>query len=243
MKNSQLIIISLVGIGTAIGAGLATIQYHLPESNAVRTQPSPMQVNTAPTPSELANTAKPAPIIVTPPSEGCKITQAIVSDPNPPLNVRSSPKVTSNNIVGQLENGTFVSVIEERNGWFRISDPIEGWIFKRFTESTCSDVKTRINFPAGGEEALVRGRIIGSGSHAYLLRAVEGQTITIIVHQGALPFVFPANDPYGRQEMTGGGHYTGKNHWSGKIPYTGDYQIQLDSNYKGFIYEFTVKLK
>ncbi|HIK29695.1 MAG: SH3 domain-containing protein [Oscillatoriaceae bacterium SKW80] len=243
MKNSQLIVICLVGIATAIGAGLATIQYRSPESNAVRTQLLQTQANTVPTPSEPANTAKPAPIIVTPPSEGCKITQAIVSDPNPPLNVRSSPKVTSSNIVGQLENGTFVSVSEERNGWFRINNPIEGWIFKKLTESTCSDVKTRINFPAGGEEALVKGRIIGGGSHAYLLRAAQGQTMTIIVHQGALPFVFPANDFYGRQEMTGGGHYTGKNRWSGRIPYTGDYQIQLDSNFKGFVYEFTVKVK
>ncbi len=243
MKPSQLIVTCLVGMATATGVGLATIQARSPASNAARSQPVQTEPNSAPAPSEPAIAAKPAPIVVTPPSEGCKITQAIVSDPNPPLNVRSSPQVTSSNIVGKLKNGTFVAVREERNGWFRISDPVEGWISKNRTESTCTNVKTRISFPSNGEEAIVKGRIIGGGSHTYLLRAARGQTMTVTVREGPLPFVFPPNDPYGRQEMTGGGHYTGKNIWSSQVPHTGDYRIELDSNFRGYVYEFTVQVK
>ncbi len=47
-----------------------------------------------------------------------RANMAIIADPNPPLNVRSSPRVASNNIVGQLQNGTRVSVVGEQNGWF-----------------------------------------------------------------------------------------------------------------------------
>lgn len=250
MKASQLIVTCLVGMATAVGVGVATIQSRSPVPETDRTNNASSETNSTqqagasePALSEQAIAANTAPTVVTPPSEGCKIVQAIVSDPDPPLNVRSQPQVTASSIVGKLKNGTFVAVREERNGWFRISDPVEGWISKNRTESTCTNVKTRISFPPRGEEAIVKGRIIGGGSHTYLLRAAKGQTMSVTVRKGPLPFVFPPNDPYGRQEMTGGGHYTGKNTWSGRLPRTGDYRIQLDSNFRGYVYEFTVQVK
>ena len=85
-------------------------------------------------PSLVAEVSGPkvGPVVVTPPNSGCKITQAVVSDPNPPLNVRSSPQVRDSEIVGKLNNNTFVSVAEEQNGWLRITDP-PGWIAKNRT--------------------------------------------------------------------------------------------------------------
>ena len=50
---------------------------------------------------------KVAPVVVTPPNSGCKISMAVVSDPNPPLNVRSHPQVNDSKIVGKLKNNFF----------------------------------------------------------------------------------------------------------------------------------------
>ncbi len=233
MKLSPIIESFLAGLSTAVGVASATIQSKSPAPDTGSTTPA----------NAPAKIAKADPIVITPPTEGCKITQAIVADPNPPLNVRSSPQVANGNIVGQLNNGTFVSVAEEKNGWLRITDPVPGWVAKNRTESSCSQVSKRITFAPQGDSAIVRGRIIGGGSHSYILRANKGQTMTVTVQKGALPFIFPPNDPYRRNDLSGGGHYSGKTSWTGKLPATGDYTLTLDSNYKGFEYEFLVRVK
>ncbi|MBW4496018.1 MAG: SH3 domain-containing protein [Oscillatoria princeps RMCB-10] len=233
MKRAQIIVSVLAGLSTAVGVASATIQSKSPAPSTGSTTPAnaPVQI------------AKSDPIVITPPTEGCKIAQARVADPNPPLNVRSSPQVADGNIVGKLNNGTFVSVAEERNGWFRITDPVRGWVAKNRTESSCSQVSQRITFAAQGDSAIIRGRIVGGGSHQYILRATKGQTMTLTVQKGALPFIYPPNDPNGRSDLSGGGHYSGKTSWTGKLPATGDYTLTLDSNYKGFEYEFLVRVK
>lgn len=233
MKRAQIIVSALAGLATAVGVASATIQ----------SKPSLADTDSTTPAKPLVQIAKSDPIVITPPTEGCKITQAIVADPNAPLNVRSSPQVANGNIVGKLNNGTFVSVAEERNGWFRITDPVGGWVAKNRTESSCSEVSQRITFAPQGDSAIVRGRIIGGGTHKYILGATKGQTMTLTVQKGALPFIFPPNDPYSRNDLSGGGHYSGKTSWTGQLPATGDYTLTLDSNYKGFEYEFLVRLK
>lgn len=57
-----------------------------------------------------------------------KNCSTVVFDPESPLNVRSTPDATLNNVVGILENGTPLSVITEKNGWLQISSPVQGWI-------------------------------------------------------------------------------------------------------------------
>ncbi|MEG4082386.1 SH3 domain-containing protein [Microcoleus sp. POL10_C6] len=179
------------------------------------------------------------PVVVTPPDSGCKISMAVVSDPNPPLNVRSIPQVRGSNIVGKLKNNTFVSVAEEQNGWLRITDPVPGWIAKRRTESSCSNVNQQINLLPGGDEAIVKGRIIGGGSHSYRIRARKGQTMTVRNRKDVFPQIITpsgkllAGDPYQGNETE----------WSGKVPVTGNYTLQLDSNFRGYEYEFSVKLR
>ena len=233
MKRSQIIVSALAGLATAVGVANATIQSKSPAADTGSTTP-------ANAPVEIAQSN---PIVITPPTEGCKITQARVADPNPPLNVRSSPQVANGNIVGKLNNGTFVSVAEEKNGWFRITDPVRGWVAKNRTESSCSQVSKRITFASQGNSAIVRGRIVGGGSHSYIIRATKGQTMTVTVQKGALPFIFPPNDPYGRSDLSGGGHYSGKTSWTGTLPATGDYTLTLDSNVRGFEYEFLVRVR
>lgn len=63
--------------------------------------------------------------------------QTIIADPNPPLNVRSSPVVASDNMLGRLPNGTTLSIVDENEGWLRINSPIQGWVYKELTVTSC----------------------------------------------------------------------------------------------------------
>lgn len=219
-----------------------------PESRQAKTQPaeSPKsEAQPAKTPALQSSLVRGVsqgtvgPVIVTPPNSGCKISQAVVSDPNPPLNVRSNPQVRGSNIVGKLKNNTFVSVAEEQNGWLRITDPVPGWIAKRHTESSCSNVNQQINFLPGGDEAIVKGRIIGGGSHSYRIRARKGQTMTVRNRKD----VFPQIITPGGKLLAGDPYQGNETEWTGKVPVTGNYTLQLDSNFRGYEYEFSVKLR
>ena len=64
--------------------------------------------------------------------------QTLVTDPNPPLNIRSSPVSAKDNVVGNLKNGTLVTVINENQGWVQISQPLRGWIYENLTVTTCT---------------------------------------------------------------------------------------------------------
>jgi Bacterial SH3 domain len=69
--------------------------------------------------------------------------QTIATDPNPPLNVRSSPVSAPDNIIGNLKNGAELTVINENKGWLQISAPVRGWVYEPLTVTTCNpDRKT-----------------------------------------------------------------------------------------------------
>lgn len=71
-----------------------------------------------------------------------KVCTTIATDPNPPLRVRSSPVVASDNIVGRLGNGTRMTVVDENQGWLRINTPISGWVYKALTVTSCVSATT-----------------------------------------------------------------------------------------------------
>lgn len=77
------------------------------------------------------------------PSSLPTLCQTIATDPNPPLNVRSSPVVAPDNIVGKLRNGTRLTVIDESEGWLRISNPIDGWVYQELTVTSCVPLATK----------------------------------------------------------------------------------------------------
>ncbi len=70
----------------------------------------------------------------TSPQQNCS---TVVSDPQPPLNVRSTPDDTQDNVVGTLEDGTPLSVVTEQNDWLQISSPLQGWVSKSRTKTVC----------------------------------------------------------------------------------------------------------
>jgi hypothetical protein len=82
----------------------------------------------------------------------------IATDPNPPLNVRSSPVVAPDNLVGTVNNGTRLTVIDENQGWLRISSPVAGWVYADRTVTSC--VPTTASTPTPNVLAVDEGRKI-----------------------------------------------------------------------------------
>jgi Bacterial SH3 domain len=65
---------------------------------------------------------------------GC---EAIATDPNPPLNVRSAPTDAANNVIGTIPNGTRLTVVNSYRSWVQVSAPIAGWVFDDLVTLTC----------------------------------------------------------------------------------------------------------
>jgi hypothetical protein len=176
-------------------------------------------------------------------TERCSTTQAIVSDPNPPLNVRSSPNVEADNVVGKINNGSWVIVSAEQDGWLEIKAtgdlPIEGWIAKNRTRSACNLKNARIQFPSQGGTVAIADQFIGTGSHEYSFSAESGQTLTVTNRRTVFPMIFR---PDGQPVIPG--HYGDtRESWSGQLPSSGKYKIAFESNFKGYEYDVEVELR
>ncbi|MBD2256071.1 SH3 domain-containing protein [Pseudanabaena sp. FACHB-2040] len=169
----------------------------------------------------------------------CVVTMAVVDDPEPPLNVRSSPAVADGNRVDQLENGTYLTVTGEQSGWFKISEPVTGWVAQNRVDSSCNQKVERIRFSAGANPLGISDRFVGTGSHQYVIPATAGQTLTLQSQEGPLPFIA---DPDG-QPLTETVGWETQTDWSGRLPLTGDYTLTLDSNYKGYDYTFSMQIQ
>lgn len=61
----------------------------------------------------------------------------LVADSAPPLNVRSSPDLAPDNVVGRLKNGTSLVVIATEGEWLQIQAPTAGWVYKSRTYTHC----------------------------------------------------------------------------------------------------------
>lgn len=200
--------------------------------NAGQTPPNPTSPNQPDNSTPPSSDATEATRTV----EKCEISMVRVKDPNPPLNVRSSPNTdSSSNIVGQLQNGTYVSVEEEQSGWFRINEPT-GWIAKSRTESNCNLKVERVELGRGQTSATIADRFVGTGSHEYRLNLAKGQQITVTSSKGVIPWVVAPD----RKFLNEGGNESA---WTGEVPTTGNYTLMLDSNYKGYAYSFTIKVQ
>ncbi|MGD1716408.1 SH3 domain-containing protein [Dapis sp. BLCC M172] len=190
--------------------------------------------SSSPNSSDLAS-QKSSPVVITPPTSGCKIVMAVVDDPEAPLNVRRSPEVKEGNIVGQLNNNAFVSVTDEQSGWLQISNPVTGWVAKNRTRSTCASVDQTITFSPESDTAIVRGEIIGSGSHNYRVRMIQGQTLSIKNSGDVFPTII---GPDGKLMAV-----EGNKEWTGIMAVSGVYTLQLGSNLRGYEYEFSVLIE
>lgn len=170
----------------------------------------------------------------------CDTTMARVDDPRAPLNVRSQPEVTDDNVVGQLDDRAWVTITGEDSGWWRISDPQSGWIAKNLTDSSCNELVAQLGFPAGATAVRLSDRIVGAGFHEYRLEAMAQQTMTLTaIDDSPLPFV---RAPNGR-EITDAASMQGRSTWRGELPSSGEYILEYNSNFQGFEYETEIEIR
>ncbi|MGD1809654.1 SH3 domain-containing protein [Dapis sp. BLCC M126] len=245
LNMGQLIVTGIAGFASATSMAYFTIQSgssqlannyfqtQTLDSNLVSHQ---LQSSSSTPSSSYLVSQKSSSVIITPPTSGCKINMAIVDDPEAPLNVRRTPEVKEGNIVGQLNNNTFVSVADEQSGWLKITNPVTGWVAKNRTRSSCAKVDKTITFSPKSDTAIVRGEIIGTGSHNYRVRMIQGQTLTIKNFGDVFPAIIGPNDQLMVQEGS-------ESEWTGVISLSGVYTLQLDSNLRGYEYEFSVLIE
>ncbi|MBD1862312.1 SH3 domain-containing protein [Trichocoleus desertorum] len=228
-----------------------------PETDSTAVSPSPTATTTPAAPSSSPAAAPPVtaqPLKSSPDNsaqdnepavqvENCVVTQAIAADPNPPLNIRSGPEVQSDNVVGTLKNGAWVSVVAEKDGWFQIrstdGNEVTGWVAKNRTESNCNQKTARIALPQAGGTVAIADRFVGTGSHKYVLRANQGQTLTVTNQKDVFPNILT---PTG-QPLISGNYDENRQNWTGELPATGEYTLELDSNFKGYDYAFSAQVK
>jgi hypothetical protein len=89
--------------------------------------------------------------------------KTIVRDPDPPINVRSSPIVAPDNIINTLANGSQIIVVDEKvftdnEPWLRISAPYPGWVAKKLTVTSCVPVSQTTPTDDGSAEILAQAR-------------------------------------------------------------------------------------
>jgi hypothetical protein len=162
----------------------------------------------------------------------CQVTMARVMDPEPPLNVRSSPDSSAPNITGQLNNGIYVTIEAETSDWYKITSPQSGWIAKSKTKHGCSHRTERLT-----ANSTVTGEFIGTGDHIYIVKLESGQTLTIQPTQGPRPgLVDPAGYRIQAMEDVRSPLIT-------TINTPGDYRLELASQFKGYSYAFSVVTK
>lgn len=166
--------------------------------------------------------------------ERCETTMAKINDPNPPANVRSQPNTDNASVVGTLTNGTYVTVVNSNDGWLKISTPTKGWVSKKIALSGCNQKEERVKFAKGSTKVTIADEFIGTGSHSYQMYLLKGQTIRLRSQRGPRPTIL---SPQGRELVTTADSAAP---WSGKLDQSGDYQIILDSNFKGYRYAFEV---
>jgi hypothetical protein len=249
------VLASMLGIGAIAGGTVAVMQRSQPNTPApLEHNVQPPASTTPPPQKEIAIVPKPEapqaetprhktrPISTNKPNpkaqrivERCRVLMAIVKDNNPPLNVRAQPN-TQAAIVGQLQDGTFVSVKQEADGWFQIAEP-SGWIATSKTASRCGEKTEVVSFSAGESGTTISDEMLGTGSHRYKFQLGKGQTLTVRGHTGPMPALVGPD----------GKHLIGMDQqsptWSKELSSSGEYTLEMESNFRGYKYDFEVEVK
>jgi hypothetical protein len=166
----------------------------------------------------------------------CVTTMAKVEVTQPTVSIFAKNDPNSK-VIAQVDNHTFVMVLMEQKGWFLIRQPVEGWIQKKLTQSSCNEKVEMVKFGKQGGITAIADRFVGSGSHLYRVPLTEGAILTVTNTRGVLPVIL---NPEGgflvepeESQIT----------WTGAIPKTGVYTLEMQSEHKGYRYAFTVSVK
>ncbi len=179
----------------------------------------------------------PPPALPSPETLVCRVTTAVVRDPDPPLNVRAGPSVTAP-IVGTLENGTLLFVGDRREGWLQITAPLNGWVAGNRVEQSCNEKEQRLTL---GEIPLpLRDRFLGPGVHRYRFEITTPQVLHLDNRGNDLEvFLYgPAGSLLGQPQ-----HLGPQSQHSMALPVPGLHTLELNSNFRGYAYDFTARLQ
>ncbi len=163
------------------------------------------------------------------------VSMAIIAAKGPPITVHSSPHETPDNVLGTLANGTFVAIAQAQADWWEITEPAHGWIPKRATQSAYSHKVEQVEL--GGQTLTICDRFIGTGNHQYRVLAQAGQTLTVIHLAGPSPRLL---SPSGRQQCPINDK---RDRRIFELTTSGEYTLELESNFRGYDYGFTVALR
>jgi len=174
----------------------------------------------------------------------CKVWWAVVKDPDPPLNMRSSPEVRPDNIVATLENGIKLSVLEESEEWFRVaagSGTPGGWVVKNRTDYECGTFTEQItSFPA-----VIKGRLVWGGSHSYVFQLEKGQTLVMKpVGDSQYPLEFFGHGGgFGGMANDGPTRKNFPDSWAWTVTETGEYRLAYVAFKGTYSYELVLEVR
>ncbi|ABW30647.1 serine/threonine protein kinase [Acaryochloris marina] len=185
-------IVGLSGLGGAYALGLMPNFSGLNGRSSDPTVSPSASVEPSAEPSPTPSFSPPPTRNITPLPSNCKVT---VNDPNPPLNIRSSPEVSPNNIVATADNGTPLSVLGSQGKWLQIQSP-DGWVSKNLTRQVCPLGANRVRFAPGATEAVLTQTLNQHERQPFLLQAQAQQTMTVRLTRGSVEV--QVLDPQGR---------------------------------------------
>ncbi|MCY7324164.1 MAG: SH3 domain-containing protein [Phormidesmis sp. CAN_BIN36] len=146
---------SPLGVGTCITATIVVVGI-----GCVFLKPQPNPSTASQSLSETAQSS--ADLLAA--FKGCL---TIVSDPQPPLNVRAAPTDRFNNIVGNVEDGNPVTVIGKQRGWLQISAPVPGWVDQSLTKTICDQAEQAELAKSAAMKTDVGNRVLAEAIEAY----------------------------------------------------------------------------
>lgn len=170
--------------------------------------------------------------------EYCVISMAQLSTKKSPLYVRATPR-NNGAIVGELESGRWIGIINGTDQWFEIIDPTKGWIKRSEVDSACNEKVERLNLGPRRSSIPVKDRMVGVGVHRYLIHVPPGKALTLKNVEGTIPRII---DPHG--ELIQNWHTTeeGLPEWTGELIESGDYRLEVVSHDSRLEYSFLVEV-
>ena len=67
--------------------------------------------------------------------------------------------------------------------------------------------------------------------------------MTVTANSGPFPFIFASDDVNRQQELSNQAGSDGPTSWTGELSTSGDYVLNMPSNFQGYEYSFTVEIK
>ncbi|MBP0009433.1 MULTISPECIES: hypothetical protein [unclassified Roseofilum] len=171
--------------------------------------------------------------------EYCVISMAQLSTNKSPLYVLSSPR-KDGAIVGELETGRWLSIMNATDQWFEIIDPTKGWVHRSDVDSSCNEKVERVNLGSHQSSIRIKDRMVGVGVHRYIVHLPPGKTLNLKNLEGTIPRVV---DPRG--ELLTQSWETSEEgfpEWIVQPMESADYTIEVVSHDSELEYSFSVEI-